>query len=48
MNAEPKQARELIAFYLDAGVDELVGEQPIDRMADSSPPPLAGGRPPAV
>ena len=26
-------ARELLAFYLEAGVDALVGEQPIDRLA---------------
>jgi DNA polymerase len=44
MNAEPKQARELIAFYLEAGVDALVGEQPIDRMADAPAPPTV--RPP--
>jgi len=29
-----KDARELIAFYLDAGVDALLGEEPIDRFAD--------------
>jgi len=29
-----KEAHELLAFYLDAGVDTLVGEEPIDRMAD--------------
>ena len=29
-----KHARELLAFYLDAGVDALVGEAPVDRMAD--------------
>jgi len=28
-----KAARELIAFYVDAGVDALVGETPIDRFA---------------
>ena len=32
-----KEARELIAFYLDAGADALVGEEPVDRMADESP-----------
>jgi DNA polymerase len=31
-------ARELLAFYLEAGVDALVGETPVDRFAgDSSP-----------
>src|SRR5579883_1587588 len=34
-----KQARELIAFYLDAGADALLGEQPVDRMADEAPQP---------
>jgi uracil-DNA glycosylase len=33
-----KEARELIAFYLDAGADALLGEEPVDRMADESPP----------
>ncbi len=40
-----KAARELIAFYLDAGVDALLGEEPIDRFADeakTSPPPERG------
>jgi uracil-DNA glycosylase family 4 len=51
MMTGPKAARELIAFYLDAGVDALVGETPIDRMGDeiaprraataASPSPLA-------
>jgi uracil-DNA glycosylase family 4 len=42
-----KDARELIAFYIDAGVDCVVGEKPVDRFADE--PKLAGhsetGRP---
>ena len=29
-----KTLRELIAFYLDAGVDALLGEEPVDRFAD--------------
>jgi uracil-DNA glycosylase len=29
-----QDARALLAFYLDAGVDALVGEEPIDRFAD--------------
>jgi uracil-DNA glycosylase family 4 len=33
------EARELIAFYLDAGVDALIGEEPVDRMVDEAPPP---------
>jgi len=42
MKMTRKDARELIAFYLDAGVDALLGEQPLDRFADesgTSPPP---------
>jgi DNA polymerase len=34
MMSKPKAARELIAFYLDAGVDALLGEEPVNRMAD--------------
>jgi len=34
MISGPKAARELIAFYLDAGVDALLREEPVDRMAD--------------
>jgi uracil-DNA glycosylase len=34
MMSAPKAARELIAFYLDAGVDALLGEEPVNRMAD--------------
>jgi DNA polymerase len=39
MNPGNKDARELIAFYLDAGADALLGEEPVDRMADERPPP---------
>jgi len=31
----------LIAFYLDAGADALLGEEPVDRMADEVAPPAA-------
>ncbi len=37
MNSAGKDLRELISLYLDAGVDALVGEEPIDRFADASP-----------
>jgi DNA polymerase len=39
-----KAARELLAFYLEAGVDALVGETPVDRFAEppSLPPPVGG------
>jgi uracil-DNA glycosylase family 4 len=47
MNPENKEARELLAFYLDAGVDALVGEAPVDRMADEAPAPPAVVRAPA-
>jgi uracil-DNA glycosylase len=32
-----KAARELLAFYLEAGVDAPVGEEPVDRFADDLP-----------
>jgi DNA polymerase len=32
-------ARDILAFYIEAGVDALVGEAPVDRMADEAPPP---------
>jgi uracil-DNA glycosylase len=34
MTAAVKETRELLAFYLDAGVDALLGEEPVDRMAE--------------
>jgi DNA polymerase len=42
----PKAARELIAFYLDAGVDALLGEEPVDRFSDEAKamPPLERGQ----
>lgn len=43
MGLERKQARELLAFYLGAGADALVGEEPVDRMAEEvQPSPVAG------
>ena len=45
MSLESRNARELIAFYLDAGVNALLGEEPIDRFADEVqvfPPPATG------
>ena len=41
-----KDARELLAFYLDAGVDAVVGEAPVDRMADEIPPAAPAAPPP--
>jgi len=37
MNSERDDARELLSFYLDAGVDAVVGEAPVDRFADAAP-----------
>ncbi|HZS65170.1 MAG TPA: uracil-DNA glycosylase [Xanthobacteraceae bacterium] len=33
-----KAARELLAFYLEAGVDTPMGEEPVDRFAGDKPP----------
>jgi uracil-DNA glycosylase len=47
MNSVNRETRELLSFYLDAGADALVGEEPIDRMADEvAPPAPAAIRPP--
>jgi len=42
MMPRPKAARELIAFYLDAGVDALLGEEPVNRMAGEPAPQRLG------
>jgi len=34
-------ARELLAFYLEAGADALLGEAAVDRFADQDPPRAA-------
>jgi uracil-DNA glycosylase len=50
MNSARKDVRELVSFYLDAGVDALMGEEPVDRFADERPapaPPVAV-RPPST
>jgi uracil-DNA glycosylase len=42
MNSGTREARELLAFYLDAGADALLGEEAVDRMADeAAPAPIA-------
>ena len=43
MNFVDSEARDLLAFYIEAGADALIGEEPVDRMADEapSPPPIA-------
>src|SRR6202166_4712739 len=38
-HASDKPARELLDFYLEAGVDALVGEHPVDRLAAAEPAP---------
>ncbi|HEY1541368.1 MAG TPA: uracil-DNA glycosylase [Xanthobacteraceae bacterium] len=38
---QAKAARELLAFYVEAGADALLGEEPINRLAEPEPPPSA-------
>jgi uracil-DNA glycosylase family 4 len=38
--------RELLGWYLDAGVDEAIGEQPVDRYATAVIPPAPIAKPP--
>jgi uracil-DNA glycosylase len=47
MNAKPRAARELLTFYLDAGVDALLGEEPINRLTEEpvAPAPTVAARP---
>jgi uracil-DNA glycosylase len=42
MSLDPAAARALLAFYVEAGADALLGEQPVDRMADEPALPSAG------
>jgi uracil-DNA glycosylase len=44
MSLDNRTAREILAFYLAAGADALVGEEPVDRMADDLPPEAVGVR----
>jgi DNA polymerase len=50
MTIGPTAARELIAFYLDAGADAVLGDEAIDRMAEEplAPPPRVLPQPPAA
>lgn len=41
MSLDPAAARALLAFYLEAGADALLSEQPVDRMADEPALPAA-------
>ena len=43
MMSSQRAARELIAFYVDSGADGLIGDTPVDRMAET--PAVAGARP---
>jgi DNA polymerase len=47
-----KAARDLLAFYLEAGADALLGEEPVDRFAGEQPaaasPPAPPAEPPAA
>ena len=43
-----KAARELLAFYLEAGADALLGEEPINRLAEPEPEPRPSPARPVV
>jgi DNA polymerase len=45
MPSPDKPARELLDFYLEAGVDAWVGEEPVDRFALADAPAAAPSRP---
>jgi uracil-DNA glycosylase len=47
MTLDHTLARELLAFYQEAGVDAVLGEMPVDRFADPTPAPAAA-TPPAA
>jgi DNA polymerase len=47
--ASTKSARELLDFYLEAGADALLGEQPVDRFAaPAAPSPATAPRPASI
>ena len=46
MNPGPKAARELMAFYLDAGVDTVLGDEPVNRMTNDLPAQRPGAAAP--
>ena len=48
MSPEHQQARELLAFYVDAGADAPIGEEPVDRMAEDHPQPAIPAAPPSA
>lgn len=45
---DSKAARDLLAFYAEAGVDCALEEQPFDRLADIAPAPFAAPQPARV
>ena len=47
MTDSGKAARDILTFYLEAGVDALVGEEPVDRFAPEPAPPAMETRPAA-
>jgi uracil-DNA glycosylase len=48
MNGGPRDARELIAFYLDAGADAVLSEEPINHVTEEpvAPAPRVAAEPP--
>ncbi len=44
--ARPLHLRELLDWYLEAGVDETIGDGPVDRYGDTPPTTGASGSPP--
>jgi DNA polymerase len=48
MPSPDKPAHDLIEFYLEAGADALLGEEPVDRFAAESAPTQAAARPAAA
>jgi uracil-DNA glycosylase len=47
MESGRTEARDLLAFYLHAGADALIGEEAVDRMAEERQPPAAAPAPAA-
>jgi len=45
---DPEAARDLLAFYLEAGVDAVLDDEAVDRFADETPPPTIVPRSPDV
>jgi DNA polymerase len=43
---QAKAARDLLAFYLEAGADALLGETPVNRLAEPAPESRPAARPP--